>query len=399
MLNDEIKKLQEIGITKLQEIAKDLTVEEFLLTYSKENGFPVALAADQIRYHDKLCIKLPLFEQKELLVTGRSFEQASSQATALYKCSRMSGDSIIDLTGGLGVDSIFLSKKFKTSYYCEMNEDLFQITDYNFKKLALQITNSNGDGIEYLKQFDDNSFDWIFIDPSRRVEGKRVTALSHCEPDVTKLMELFFLKTKNICIKAAPAYDISMALKEISGIHEISVISYQGECREVLIFCSKEENNNVVLRSVIVEDDGSIFHELVSDARIKRCWGEVCNLKRFFYVPDPVIFKTGQFDLLAKKYNLSFINSTVGYLSGDECISDFPGKRYKVVDQIQWSRKSVNKYLKEKGIAKASVARRDFPLDPKGLRKMLGLSDGGVDYLFFTKNHEGKKVCIHCIKD
>lgn len=399
MIKDEIKKLQKLGLAKLLDLAKGLSIDEFILTYSKDSDIPINLAADQICYHNKLCSKLPLFYENELFITAKSFEQSSSQATALYKCSRMTGDSIIDLTGGLGVDSIFLSKKFKSSYYCEMNEELFEITNSNFKKLGLKITNSNEDGIQYLSQFENNSFDWIYIDPSRRVEGKRVTALSLCEPDVTQLMDLFFSKSKNVCIKASPAYDISMALKEISGVYEIAVVSYQGECREVLIFCSKEKLNNVILRSVIVGSDGVVSYEFTSDALINRDWGEVENIKDYLYVPDPVIFKTGQFNILAKKYKLSFINNSVGYLSGNECVYEFPGKRYKVVEEIEWGRKAVIKYLKEKDIVSASIARRDFPLDPKGLKKMLNLSDGGVDYLFFTKNYKGKKVCIHCIKD
>lgn len=398
MKKEDIEQLDKIGLHALLKSAEGMTVDEFILRYSKIENFPVALAADQIRYHDKIKKKYPLFAEQDLLVTGRAFEQSSSQATALYKSSRMSGDSIVDITGGLGVDSIFLSKNFNSSYYCEADTFLYELSQYNFKKLNLKISSQNDDAIQYLKQFDNDTFDWLYVDPSRRVEGKRVTALSMCEPDVTSHIEILLKKSKNVCIKAAPAYDISMAIKEIRGLYEIAVVSYLGECREVLLFCSRENVNNVILRSVIVQDDGSIRNEFVSFVAESNSRLDPVSLKEYFYVVDPVLFKTGQFQIVAEKYNLSFVNNSVGYLSGDKRISNFPGKVYIIKSEIPWGRKSLLKYLKINNIKQALIARRDFPLDPKGLRKMLGLSDGGLDYLFFTRNYEGKKVCIHCTK-
>lgn len=398
MKNEDIEKIENIGLAKLQELAEGLTREEFVLKYSQDHQFPAALAADQVFYHDKVVKKYPFFKKYSLLVTSRSYEQSSSQATALYKTSRLKGDSVIDLTGGLGIDSIFISRNFKHSWYCEIDSFLCQLTTHNFQKLGLNINTRNADGVECLREFNDDSFQWIYIDPSRRVEGKRVVALSDCIPDVTVLMDLFLQKSSNVCIKAAPAYDITMALKEIKGLYEIVVVSYYGECREILLFCSRDNVNNVTLRSVIVDDGGNVLNEFESYLNENMDRTDAVSLKQYFYVPDPAIFKTGHFQKLVDKYNLAYVNNSVGYFSGDEFIDSFPGKIYKVLSEIKWSRKGVMKYLREKCITSASIARRDFPLDTKGLRQMLRLKDGGEDYLFFTKNFEGKKVCIHCIK-
>lgn len=399
MEKSDIAKFERIDFKDIVKMSEGLSKDEFLLKYSKLKDFPAAFAADQIYYHKKVLKKLPLFAEKNLLIIGKSFEQASSEATALYKCSKMKGRSIIDLTGGLGVDSIFLNENFNHSSYCELNPLVYELFISNTKKLGLEFSCINGDSIEFLETCESNKFDWIFIDPSRRVQGNRKTALSDCEPDVTALMALFFEKAENVCIKASPAYDISMAAEEIDGLNEIIVVSYHGECREVLLFCSRIKYNNVTLRSVIVDDNGASMSETSSDLNmiIEKC--EALPLKKYFYVPDPVFFKTGHYNILANKLSLSFVNRTVGYLTGDSKIDDFPGKTYKVVSEIGWNRKRLNKYLKDLNIKNALIARRDFPLDPAGLRKMLGVSDGGNDYLFFTKNSEEKKVCIHCIKD
>lgn len=398
MKSEDIEKVENIGLAKLKELAEGLTREEFILKYSQDDEFPAALAADQVFYWDKVVKKYPFFKKHNLLVTSRSYEQSSSQATAKYKVSRLKGDSVIDLTGGLGIDSIFISENFKKSWYCEIDSFLCQLTTHNFKKLGLDINTKNADGVKCLNEFDDTGFNWIYIDPSRRVEGKRVVALTDCVPDVTGLMGLFLQKSEKVCIKAAPAYDISMAVKEIKGLYEIAVVSYLGECREVLLFCGRDTVNNITLRSVIVGDEGNVISEFVSFLNEKVDRSDAASIKKYFYVPDPAIFKAGHFERLIDKYNLAYVNNSIGYLSGDEFIKSFPGKVYEVLSEIKWSRKGVIKYLKEKNITSASIARRDFPLDTKGLKKMMSLKDGGEDYLFFTKNFEGKKVCIHCIK-
>lgn len=399
MNSSDIKRIADIGLPKLLEMGKGLSIDELVLKFSKIDNFPASLAIDQIKYSKKIIKKFPLFKDKNLLITGRSFEQSSSQATALYKSSRITGDSIIDLTGGLGIDSIFLSRNFNLSIYCELDPFLCALFEYNSKASGFNIESKLGNGIEILKEYQDDKFDWIFIDPSRRVEGRRVTALAGCEPDVTNLLDLFLKKSYNVCIKAAPGYDISMAMKEINNLSEITVISYDGECREVLLFCSRKLTNNVILRAVIVENDGSVLHEYKSTVLEANSRNSAEYLKKYFYVCDPVIFKTGQFKVVADRYGLTFVNDSIGYLSGNNLINEFPGKTYRILGEILWGRKNVIKYLKKLNITKASIARRDFPLDPAGLRKMLGIEDGGKDYLFFTKNHEGKKVCIHCIKN
>ena len=56
-----------------------------------------------------------------------SIEQTSSEITAKYKTDLLSGKSIIDVTGGFGVDCYYFSKKFEKVVHCEKNMELFQI--------------------------------------------------------------------------------------------------------------------------------------------------------------------------------------------------------------------------------------------------------------------------------
>mgnify|MGYP000336092564 CR=1 FL=1 len=81
-----------------------------------------------------------------------NIEQTSSETTAKFKSKLLNGHSIIDLTGGYGVDCFYFSKQFKIVTHCEINETLSEIVKHNFKQLNVaNIETVKADGIEFLK--------------------------------------------------------------------------------------------------------------------------------------------------------------------------------------------------------------------------------------------------------
>ena len=138
-----------------------------------------------------------------------SAEQCSSSATASYKAilaSRIAKNSsgredewrIADLTGGLGVDSWFFSKKASAVLYNEMQETLCAASARNFKALgADNITISR----HAVSSFTEGEMemtptdllsgfrpDIVYMDPARRGEGgKKVFLIEDCTPDVLTL--------------------------------------------------------------------------------------------------------------------------------------------------------------------------------------------------------------------
>ena len=95
------------------------------------------------------------------------------------------------MTAGLGVDAFHLAQKAKYVTAIDLNEDVAEALSINAK--ALNITNFTGinaDSVEYLKNSTEH-FDTIFIDPARRGDGgKRLFALSDCQPNVVEVLDL-----------------------------------------------------------------------------------------------------------------------------------------------------------------------------------------------------------------
>ena len=93
------------------------------------------LVLNQIEARQLLSKKVPSWASNPDLLFPKhlSIEQCSSELTAKYKASIISGgDTFVDLTGGLGIDSYFLSEKFKTSYYVENQKELCELAEHNF---------------------------------------------------------------------------------------------------------------------------------------------------------------------------------------------------------------------------------------------------------------------------
>src|SRR5690554_7463881 len=95
----------------------------------------------QIESRRRIEKKLPTwFETSNIIFPPKlNLEQTSSEITAQYKASLVSGNSLADITGGYGIDSFFFSKNFKKVHHFEINTALSKIVSHNLKVLKKEI--------------------------------------------------------------------------------------------------------------------------------------------------------------------------------------------------------------------------------------------------------------------
>ena len=97
-----------------QFIAAHLSEDVRLLALkTAPTGVDLPKALQQITARQLLSKKVPTWASNPHLEfpTHLSLEQCSSEATARYKASLLSGNTLVDLTGGMGVDCYFLSDR------------------------------------------------------------------------------------------------------------------------------------------------------------------------------------------------------------------------------------------------------------------------------------------------
>lgn len=358
---------------------KDITIQEI---------------AEQIQGLQRTRTKLPTFHSTDNIIfpPNLNLEQTSSEITAKYKASLMSGNKAIDLTGGFGVDDFFIAENFEKLYHCEINPELSEIATHNFIVLGREnIKTFTGDGIDFLNTTAEK-FDWIYIDPARRDEyGGKVYLLEQCAPDVPANLDLLFKGSENILIKTSPLLDISAGLKELRHVAEIHVVSVNNEVKELLWMLKKGYDEEVLINTInFLKEETQKFQGMYKD-QVEIL---LSSPKKYLFEPNPAVMKSGLFSTLAEQTGTAKLHPHSHLYTHDEII-DFPGRRFKVVKSIPYSRKELKKELKLK---KANITTRNFPKSVETLRKELKIADGGSNYLFFTTNLDNEKIVLLCEK-
>ena len=157
------------------------------------------LVATQVKYLARAERKLPTYAAVQCILPPLAFEQASSEATAAHKA--IEGDTVLDLTCGLGVDSLYLSRRFRRVVALERDPLLARITSENFSRMGvanIEVVNTSAE--EYLRQ-EGLHFDWIYADPDRRsAEGRKLVLLEACSPDIVALKPKIDRITARLCL-------------------------------------------------------------------------------------------------------------------------------------------------------------------------------------------------------
>ena len=166
----------------IQEHITDDT-SRLLLSASKYPGLDIPFLVEQIVSRRQIRDKLPSwYANKELVFPAKiAAEQCSSEQTALYKQLLVEANwTMCDLTGGLGIDSYYFSRKVKQLTYIERFPAYCEVATHNFNVLgADNIRVLNVDTTQYIEELP--SVDAFYIDPARRGESnKRMFALSDC---------------------------------------------------------------------------------------------------------------------------------------------------------------------------------------------------------------------------
>ena len=319
-------------------------------------------------------------------------EQASSEEAALYKSGLVSGKTLLDMTGGMGIDSYFFSRRFESVICCEKNEELARITQHNMAQLGLHhLEVIQGDGMEFLKAAS-SPFDCIYMDPSRRSAGKKHVLLEDYEPNVLANFDLLLSKCKILLIKTSPLLDIAQGIKQLHHVCECHIVAVDNEVKELVWVLQPGFQGKTLLKAInIVRSGQSEFEFLLEKERELSV--QYHDPLAYLYEPNRAILKAGGFKSVARHYNLKKLAPSSHLYTGDALI-DFPGRSFRITAVMEFSRN----WKKSMGIDKANITTRNFGLTVAEIRKRFQIADGGADYLFFTTLGDGKKVIIHCVK-
>lgn len=403
-------------------------VRELALKAKRVEGLDLPLALDQIAGWQIARKKLPQWASCEGIVYPPhiSMEQCSSQFTAQYKSeiaqtllapaatvrARVSDSaesvmqtaksafqlsdspesdtlvarsSMVDLTGGFGVDFSYLARGFSQATYVERQRHLCDLAEHNMAALGLdQARIVCGDGVEYLRQM--GPVDFIYLDPARRDEhGSRTYAIEDCTPNVFELRDLLLAKSQYTLVKLSPMLDWRKAVADFDGtVREVHIVATGNECKELLLVLGQQVHEEPSAPRVFcVNDNQRIDYDSAAYTQGLRIGDKpLPEAKNYLYEPNASIMKAGCFDLVEERFGVTQVGPSSHLFVSATPVADFPGRGFAIEAIGGMNKKDIKRLLN--GTKQANIAVRNFPLTAPQLRKKLKLADGGPVYLFGT---------------
>lgn len=377
---------------------KDL--KDLVLKHKVILGIPTAKIVEQIATRRKAKDKLPLYYNTPGVIfpPPSNFEQTSSEATALYKSEiisqliRPEEGNGADLTGGFGVDAFFLSKKFKKIHCIEPQTPLLEIARHNHQLLGASNIEYHATTAEEFLETTNESFDFIYADPSRRTaEKKKVHALESAQPDIIKLRKAILSKTSVMIVKASPLLDIQAGMAQLSCAKKVLVISVANECKELLFICEKDFNGVTTIEAINISDGLASQSFEFSFTEEREQLISFSDPLTYLYEPNASILKAGAFKLVASRFDLRKIAINTHLYTSDQLVENFPGKKFLVEALVKPDAAALKKFFTD---GKANVTTRNYPLSTEALKNQTGLKDGGEKFLIGFSGAKKKFLAV-----
>lgn len=344
-----------------------------------------------------------------------SLEQCSSEVTARYKASLVEGRTLADLTGGMGIDTLFLSARFRETCYVERQEELCTLAAHNFGMLQRNISIHCTDAGMFLEQM--QPVDVIYLDPARRsAAGGKVFRVEDCEPDIIGLLPLLRTLCSVLLVKLSPMLDIAAALRSLPDTAEVHVVAVKNEVKELLLLCrftsssfALSDNLSATLSNNLSDNtptasragdyrvisgslagcsaDTTVFHAVnlltsqpsftfrPADEQQAECL-YADNLEEYLLEPNAAILKAGAFRLAAMRYSLSKLAPNTHLYTASRVPDNFPGRVWRLRGPAD------KKSLRD---ARLNILSRNHPLAADQLRRRFALHDGDTDWLIATR--------------
>ena len=390
----------------------DADIRDLALRHAGRTDIDLHYALDQIAGRRTAQTKLPMWAATDGIIYPPhiSMEQCSSQQTAMYKAKvaqRLIAElpvlpvlppnptTLIDLTGGFGVDLSFLAPMFDKAVYIERQSHLCDLSRHNMAALGIaQAETICGDCAQIIGEISHATL--IYADPARRsASGGRTFAISDCTPDVLAMRETLLDKADFTMLKLSPMLDWRKAAADM-GCHvgEVHIVSAGNECKELLLIMSRKFTG--LERIYCVNDDQTFSFAPSQTSQQSQTSQLPPTPPAYLYEPNASLMKAGCFALIAQRYACRPVSRDSHLFLSSEPIPSFPGRGFAIRAITTMNKRELKAALG--GTGRANVSVRNFPMTADALRKKLKLKDGGDTYIFGTTTADSRHVLIICEK-
>lgn len=368
--------------------------DRLLLSAGKYPSINVPLCVNSIIARKRLGKKVPEWSANPKLVYPHllPLEQCSSQATAEYKArilldnlnrlnGSMKGGTLqitgADLTGGLGIDSFYLSRICGKFHYYEKDEELCRAAAENFKemeagKINIRCMEFSSENICELP----DGLSFIYVDPARRDKsgsGKKVAAFAQYQPDILRIKNQLLEKCMLALLKVSPMADIKESLKLLPETTDVYVVSVNNECKELLFLMQKRKSEveTVRIHTIDLARDNSVPFSFSYLDEEKEKAEYTREIGKYIFQPGKELLKAGAFNCIAARWKIKKIAPATHLYTSDSLPEGdyFRGKIYSVERILEFNKRSLCEIAEN--YPDAEISARNFPIDTDALVKRL----------------------------
>ncbi|MEE2658567.1 MAG: hypothetical protein VX733_08690 [Candidatus Latescibacterota bacterium] len=327
---------------------------------------------------------------EQLFFDDESLQMASSLPVARHRaCRFVAGVPVVDLCCGAGGDLIALAERGPVVGVEHQSERAF-MASLNVQTVpeprALIVV---GDAIA-----PPGRGPALFVDPARRAQGRRARSINDYLPSLSHL-DSWRRHFEQVVIKLSPA----VLEIELPAEGELEFVSWRGQCREAVLHLGNQDGPRRRASLLLPEKDGrespaALYLHSDTDTLPPI---EVATPGAYVYEPDAALVRSHLLPLLASDLDAWLLAPGVAYLSSDRGSATPWARRFRVMDCLPYSRKSLRRTLTVGGFRPTEILRRHFPIEPAQLRQRLGRFETSARPVsLLCTRLEGRPVILIC---
>jgi SAM-dependent methyltransferase len=314
---------------------------------------------------------------QQMYFTREALEQATSETVARHRAGRFTSmGRTLDLGCGIGGDTLALAAA--TSVMAIDNDDLrLAMARENVRAYGATADFHKADGLTW-----EGSIDAVFVDPDRRVGGRRQLSIESCEPLLSAVRERF--AGKPIAAKLAPG----VPRNEIHALGgEAEFVSLDGELKECVWWHGPWATTRV--RATVLPSGDSIASDDPTPLPAPDAPG------KWLIDPGPAIVRAGLVGNLAERLDAWPLEPGIAYLTAEDFAPTPFARGWPIVAAMPFHKQILRDYFRAASIGRVNGMRRGVPIDPEELvRKMKLAGDRGAHLILCP--HEGKPWAFVC---
>jgi THUMP domain-like len=330
--------------------------EELALGDRLRAHHPAELVAAALAQHDLRVRALEKFSRAErMYLTRDGLEQASSELVARHRAARYAAfDQVADLCTGIGGDLLALAPG-RAALAVDLDPvhlrmALWNAREYGAEQLAAacaDVRDLRLDGVPA-----------VFVDPARRVAGRRLPA-GTSRPPLAWCLALAG-RVAAVGIKAAPG----LALELVPAAWEVELIAEGRELKEAMLWSPALAT--AARRATVLPGGDSLVPEAGPEVPCE-------PPGRFLLDPNPAVTRAGLVEELSRSLGAWKIDRRIGFLSADRPLETPFGRALVVETSLPWNLKRLRAALRSLGAGAVQVRKRGSAVDVEDLRRRLDL--------------------------